>query len=128
MSNIIHEELTYKTTPEHLYNTLLDSEKFSEATGAHARIEPNAGGVFSLFEGEIEGMTVELVPNERIVQAWRANNWDAGDYSIVKFDLKADGDQTLLVFDHIGFPEQYEDDLIGGWKEHYWSRLEKYFS
>ncbi|MDQ0483899.1 SRPBCC family protein [Guptibacillus hwajinpoensis] len=128
MGNTIHTELTFHTTPERLYTTLMNSDEFTDATGAHAKIDACAGGAFSLFGGEIEGMTVELVPNERIVQAWRANNWNAGEFSIVRFVLKADGDQTLLVFDHIGFPEEYEEDLKGGWEEHYWSRLRGYLT
>lgn len=128
MSNIIHTEFTYKTTPERLYTILMDSEQFTKATGAHAKIDACAGGSFSLFSGEIEGMTVELVENKRIVQAWRANTWNAGEYSIVRFVFKDDGEQSLLVFDHVGFPEEYEEELKGGWEEHYWSRLKKYLN
>ena len=68
-----------------------------------------------------------LVPNERIVQAWRVVTWPEGAYSIVKFELKPQGSGTHVVFDHIGFPEGLHDHLAAGWEENYWSLLKKYF-
>jgi activator of HSP90 ATPase len=61
--------------------------------GKPTEISREAGGTFALFGGYITGRHVELVPNERIVQAWRAGGWDPGVYSIAKFEL---GDQDRL--------------------------------
>src|ERR1044072_1311264 len=55
--------------------------------------------------GHIVGRHIELVANERIVQAWRVIDWNPGVYSIVKFELAEHGSGTKLVFDHTGFPE-----------------------
>ena len=38
-------------------------------------------------------------------EAWRAKTWPAGKYSLARFELRAEGDQTRLVFDHDGFAE-----------------------
>jgi uncharacterized protein YndB with AHSA1/START domain len=72
---------------------------------------------------------VELVPNERIVQAWRVSDWNPGVYSIAKFELKEEVAGTRIVFDHTGFPNGAAgaaETLASGWKEHYWEPLEKY--
>ncbi len=63
---------------------------------------------------------VELLPNHRIVQAWRVVTWPEGVYSIAKFELKPHGSGTQLVFDHIGFPEGLHDHLADGWESNYW--------
>ena len=89
-------------------------------------ISREAGGAFSAFDGYITGRNVELVPNQRIVQAWRAGSWDAGVYSIVRFELKPQGSGTRLIMDHDGFPEGARESLESGWKEHYWQPLSKY--
>ena len=60
------------------------------------------------------GRHVELVPNERIVQAWRVVTWDPGVYSIAKFELKEQGSETRLVFDHTGFPNAKAEHLSAG--------------
>lgn len=79
-----------------------------------------------MFGGLIVGRNVELVPTQRIVQAWRPTHWNPGIYSIVRFDLKPDGPQTLIVLDHTGFPEGEFDNLAHGWKSHYWEPLAKF--
>lgn len=127
--NNIHEDIRFDAKAEALYNVLLDSKQFSEMTGgAPADITPEAGGSFSCFGGMIEGRTIELIPNERIVQAWRAGNWDSGVYSIVKFEFKQVGNETELIFDHTGFPEGQGEHLKIGWEENYWKPLKKYLS
>src|SRR6267154_2192005 len=71
----IHQEVDFQTTPARLYQILLDAKQFSAFTKDSAEIEPKPGGAFKLFGGRIQGRTVELVPNQRIVQAWRSAGW-----------------------------------------------------
>jgi activator of HSP90 ATPase len=123
----IHQEIDFKASPQRIYEALLDAKQFSAFSGLPAEIRREAGGDFSCFGGHIVGRNVELVPNQRIVQAWRAGGWPEGAYSIVKFELKAQGSGTRLILDHRGFPEGLKDHLALGWKEHYWDNLTKYF-
>src|SRR4051812_2467865 len=75
----IHQEVTFKVSPQRLYGTLLSSKEFSACTKksfnsfteSSASIDSTVGGTFSLFDGHIIGRILELVPNERIVEAWR---------------------------------------------------------
>jgi hypothetical protein len=76
--------------------------------------------------GEIVGRNVELVHKERIVQAWRPADWEAGVYTLVRFELKEWGQQTKIVLDHTGFPEGNFRHLNPGWYEHYWEPLRKF--
>jgi activator of HSP90 ATPase len=113
---------------------LLSSKEFSASTkksfdnftATSARIDSVVGGTFSVFDGHIIGRILELVPNERIVEAWRVVDWPAGVYSIAKFELLPDGSGTKLIFDHTGFPEGLKQHLAEGWQEHYWGALTKY--
>ena len=52
---------------------LLSSKEFVRRfSGMPAEIDPKVGGAFSMFGGLIvDGVTVELVADKRIVQAWR---------------------------------------------------------
>ena len=123
----IHQEIEFNAGPHQLYEALLDSKQFTEFSGRSAEISREVGGAFSLFKGHIIGRNLELIPNQRIVQAWRVVTWPEGSYSIVRFDLKSQGSGTRLVFDHIGFPEGLHDHLAAGWEENYWPLLKKYF-
>jgi activator of HSP90 ATPase len=133
----IHQEPTFKATPKRIFEALMDTKQFDkiiQLSGAmqsmHLRnvptvISPEVGGAFTLFGGHITGRNVELVPNQRIVQAWRAGNWDAGIYSITRFELIALASGTKIVFDHTGFPNGDAESLASGWKAHYWEPLGK---
>jgi activator of HSP90 ATPase len=87
----IHQDIDFNTSPEHLYEALLEAKQFTEFSGRPAEINREVGGALSLFKGHIIGRNVELIPNERIVQAWRVVTWPEGAYSIVRFELKPQG-------------------------------------
>src|SRR5258706_444673 len=106
MSNPIHQEIVINASPKRVYGALTDAKQFSTFTGgAPADISDDEGGAFTLFGGHIEGRNLELVPGQRLVQAWRAKSWQEGVYSIVKFELHEQEAGTRLVFDHSGFPD-----------------------
>ena len=124
----LHHETDFKASPQRIYETLLDSKQFTAFSGMPAEIDSKAGGAFSLFGGMIVGRNVELVPKVRVVQAWRPTHWDAGAYSIVKFELKEKGAGSTLVLDHRGFPEGEFDHLNPGWPLRYWEPLTKHLA
>jgi activator of HSP90 ATPase len=131
----IHQEIDFNVSPQQVYQALLSSEQFSAFTkksfdmftATSAKIDAKEGGTFSVFDGHIIGRILELVPNERIVEAWRVVDWPAGAYSIAKFEFKSKNPGTNLIFDHIGFPEGLKEHLTIGWQQHYWDALTKYF-
>ncbi len=125
----IHQEVAFKASPMLIYDALMDAKQFSKMTGgAPAEIDRKAGGAFSLFGARIKGRSVFLLRPHLIVQAWRSEAWEPGAYSIVHFDLKAQGTGTKLVFDHTGFPKGEAQHLATGWKLNYWDSLEKFLT
>ena len=121
----IHQQVMLNLAPDRIYAALLDEKQFSAMTGLPAHIEPQEGGAFSLFDQQITGRHIQLVPNTRIVQAWRSGSWDSGLYSIARFELTASSSGTKLVFDHTGFPIGQAQHLAAGWKDHYWHALQR---
>jgi activator of HSP90 ATPase len=133
----IHQEAVFKASRKRVYKALLDTKQFDKVIqlsgvmrsmppgGKPTEISREVGGAFTLFGGYITGRQVELVPNERIVQAWRTGAWAPGVYSIAKFELVEQGSGTKIVFDHTGFPKGEAEVLASGWKAHYWEPLDK---
>lgn len=124
----LHQEIDIKATAQRIYEVLLDSKQFAACTGMPAEIDPKVGGALTMFGGLILGRNVELVPNQRVVQAWRPASWDPGVYSMVKFELKAQPAGTRVVLDHTGFPEGSFRHLDAGWYTHYWEPLRKFLA
>jgi activator of HSP90 ATPase len=121
----IHQEVTFSAAPSRVYEALVDLKRFAEVTGAPASGDASEGAAFSAFGGHVTGRHVELVPGKRVVQAWRAKTWPEGLYSIVRFELLAEGAGTKLVFDHEGFPDDMKDHLSAGWTSNYWDNIAK---
>ena len=137
-SEAIHQEVVFKASRRRVYEALTDAKLFNKVVQLSAAVKSGmvsgatpteisreVGGAFSQFGGYISGRHVELVPNERIVQAWRTGNWNPGVFSIVKFELTDQGSGTKLVLDHRGFPEGDAQHLLDGWKTNYWEPLAK---
>jgi uncharacterized protein YndB with AHSA1/START domain len=138
----IHQEVSFKASRKRVYQALTDAKEFDKVVhlsdamrsmppgGTPTEISSEVGGAFALFGGHIIGRQVELVPNQRIVQAWRVEGWAPGVYSIARFELTDQGsggerEGTRIVFDHTGFPKGLAEHLAVGWKAHYWEPLEK---
>ncbi len=124
----IHQENAFDAPPSRVYKTLIDSGEFACFTGAPADISPEEGGAFICFGTFILGRNIELIPDKRIVQAWRVFNWAEGVYSIVRFDLFDEGGKTRLVMDHTGVPEDAVGHIDIGWGQKYWEPLRKYLA
>lgn len=125
----LHQEIDYKSPPQRIYEVILSSKDFTSFSGYPADIDPKVGGAFSMFGGLVLGRNVELIPNQRIVQAWRlSQEFPEGVYSLVKFELKPEGSGTKIVLDHTGFPEGHFNHLDVGWHSHYWEPLRKFLA
>jgi activator of HSP90 ATPase len=125
----LHQEIEYKASRQRIYEALLSSKDFATFSGAPAEIDPKAGGAFSMFGGMIVGRNVELILNQRIVQAWRPTaDFPEGTYSLVKIELHPQDSGTKLTLDHTGFPEGHFDHLDAGWHSHYWEPLRKFLA
>jgi activator of HSP90 ATPase len=137
----IQQEVTVDANPERVYQALTATKDFDRitrlsdgavllnATGATpTSISTDVGGPFTLFGGYVTGRHLEMLPNERLVQAWRAASWKPGDFSIAAFYLTAEGGKTRLKFEHRGFPNGEGVVLAHGWYSHYWEPLAKFLA
>jgi len=137
----IHQEVVFQASRKRIYDALTDAKQFEKVIQLSAamksgmalgnrptEISHEEGGAFTVYRGHILGRQIELVPSERIVQAWRVVSWDSGVYSIAKFELTEQGAETKLVFDHKGFPDGQAEHLAEGWKANYWEPIGKFLA
>jgi activator of HSP90 ATPase len=137
----IHQETVISATCARIYGALTSAHDFEAITrlsdAADLLTAPNAkataissrvGGAFTLFGGYITGRNLELAPGKRLVQAWRAGGWDAGEYSVVRFELRGEPGGCRIIFDQRGFPPSQGKSLAYGWRVHYWEPLSKFLS
>jgi len=133
----IHQEPLVAASRARVYAVLTDAKQFEMLTRLSAAaqtmalqhkaasIDARPGGAFELFGGYVTGRFLELVRDERIVQAWRAASWPQGGFSIARFQLVEQGTGTRIEFDHMGFPTGQAEHLAEGWHINYWQPLAK---
>ena len=121
----IRQSVTFKASPQEVYEMLMDSKKHSKFTGAKAKISREVGGKFTAYDGYIDGTNLELIANENIVQKWRGSDWPVGHYSIAAFELVKTSGGTKLKFMQKGVPEDQYNAISDGWFEHYWNKMKK---
>jgi activator of HSP90 ATPase len=122
----IRQSVTFKTSPDTVYEMLIDSRKHAAFTGEKAQISRKIGGKFAVYGGYIQGVNLDLVPNKKIVQSWRGSDWPEGHYSKVTFSLQKTKNGTRLTFRQSGVPEKHCKDINQGWRDYYWKLMREH--
>ena len=121
----IRQSVTLKASPHAVYEALMDSRKHSRFTGAKAKISRKVKGKFTAYDGYIEGIHLDLVPDKKIVQSWRGSDWPEGHFSKATFSLKKIKDGTRVTFSQSGVPAQQYRGINQGWRDYYWKPMKE---
>jgi activator of HSP90 ATPase len=121
----IRQSVTFKASPDDVYELLMDSRKHAVFTGSTAKISREVGGKIAIYDGDIQGVNVDLRPGAKIVQRWRYSDWPEGHYSKVTFSFKVVPGGTRLTFTQSGVPEQFYEDIKQGWIDYYWGPMKE---
>lgn len=126
-NNTIELRITFKISPERLYNAWLDSAEHSEMTGTSSVASAIAGAEFKAWDGYISGKNLELVDGRKIVQSWRTTDFleeDPDSRLEIRFDPAPGGSVLTLI--HSDIPEG-QPDYAEGWREYYFEPMKAYF-
>lgn len=114
-----------KGTPEEIYASLVNPFAISLWTGAEAVMKEEPGSVFSLFDGDIEGINIAFESNQKIIQEWFFG--DQEEKSIVTITLRPDRHFTKIELHHTNIPEEAYEDMALGWDTYYFGGLKDFF-
>jgi activator of HSP90 ATPase len=122
------QTVSFKNTSElQVYELLMNQKHHSAFTGEEARITRQVGGKFKAYGDYITGVNLELESPHKIVQSWRAADWeDNGHFSTCTFEIRQNGNDVVLNFTQKDIPEKYYKDIKQGWHDHYWDRMKDY--
>jgi len=126
MSRIIKQTVLFKASPHEVYELLMDSDKHSSFTGGKASISREMGAEFSAYDGYISGRNIQLVPDKKIIQEWRAVDWPEGYFSRVTFEFTPLLEGVQLEFTHADVPDGTEEEFTQGWIDNYWEPMKRF--
>lgn len=113
--------------PHAIYETLMDSKKHTKLIGDEAKISREVGGKFAVFSDYAGGVNLELVPDKKIVQTWRASDWPEDNFSQIIFLLKPEKGGTKFIFTQEGVPMGNYNEIEKGWEDYYWKPMKESF-
>ncbi|WP_251620150.1 SRPBCC domain-containing protein [Odoribacter lunatus] len=117
-------ELKIAAEPEEVFAALTNPFQIELWSGYPADMKAERGYVFSLWEGDICGMNMEVVPNKKLVQEWFFGENEQP--SIVTIDLKKEKNLTRVEVNHTNIPEEVEEEITEGWKKYYLDSLKDF--
>lgn len=126
MSDPIEQTVHFEASPHEVYEALMDSALHTAFTNSPAEISREVGGATMAYGGYISGANLELVPDRKIVQSWRAMDWPEDVFSVVTFLLTEQDGGTRLDFTHADVPDGTQDEFRQGWIDNYWEPLKAF--
>lgn len=119
----LKQTATFKASPHAVYEILMDEKQHATLTGGKAQISREVGGDISMYDDDIQGKNMQLIPDKKIVQSWRYRDWPIGHYSTVTFILEPSVEGTHLIFTQEDIPDFKFDEIKQGWKDYYWKPM-----
>lgn len=114
-----------KASPEKVFEALTNPEVIQQWTGGTAKMDDKTGTRFELWNGDIHGRNIEVIPNKKLVQEWYGGKWD--EPSMVRFTLVARDNETILELAQENIPDAAFNSIENGWKVYYLGPLKELF-
>ena len=112
-------------TPEEVYTSLTNPLTIELWSGYPAEMQLVEGSEFTIYEGDISGKNIFLIPNQQLVQEWYFG--ENTEKSIVTINLKPSGGGTHVELEHTNVPDEDFENMEEGWRSYYWGAIKKYF-
>uniref|UniRef100_A0A1B6MUF2 Activator of Hsp90 ATPase AHSA1-like N-terminal domain-containing protein n=1 Tax=Graphocephala atropunctata TaxID=36148 RepID=A0A1B6MUF2_9HEMI len=127
-TSILKMSQKFQCTGSELYRALTVPEMVIAFTNGPVKLEPQKGGKFELFGGNIYGEFIELVDDRKIVQKWRSKRWPSEHFSTVTLEIDQKQDHTELTVTQTSVPKSEAEATKENWTRYYWDPIKRTFS
>jgi uncharacterized protein YndB with AHSA1/START domain len=111
--------------PKDVFNALTNKKMLEIWTGETAEMEPVSGSGFSLWDGSITGVNVDIEENRKIVQRWFFGEDEEESLVTLKIHPHKKGTSVELI--HTNIPEEAFENISDGWDNDYFGALNELF-
>jgi hypothetical protein len=108
MCKTIKQKVKFKAAPVAVYRLLVTA---TDKVGRRFRM------------GKGSGIVVDLAPSERVVRAWRDDDYPDGIFSMAAFTLRQVETGTELTLTHRGVPKDLIPRTEERWRREYWEPM-----
>jgi len=111
--------------PEEVFIALTNPLTIELWSGYPAVMDDKIGTEFSLWEGDISGVNLEIVSNQKIIQEWFFG--ENNEKSIVTIQIQEHKKGSLVELNHINIPDSDFKNITEGWNKFYFEALIDFF-
>jgi activator of HSP90 ATPase len=97
MSQELKFKVKYRVPPQIIYEALTNQEMMIKYTQTTAKFDNTNGSAFSMYDGNILGVNVDLQPNTKIVQQWKFSTWNEYADLTILFSERAGNESTIFI-------------------------------
>jgi activator of HSP90 ATPase len=117
-----------KAKADDIFTALTNPLTIEIWSGAAAVMQPVEGTEFSLWDGDITGINIEIEPGKKIVQEWYFEDEEGispKEKSIVTIKLHDEGNSTDVELLHLNIPDEAFENIADGWDRYYFKPLKE---
>lgn len=120
------KSFTLSAGAEDIYACLTNPVTIELWSGYPAEMSTKPGSLFSLWEGDIEGMIIEAEKNKKLVQEWFFG--EQKEISIATIILVRDFGKTQVTVEHTNIPDADYKNIATGWSEYIIAAIENFLN
>lgn len=120
----ITQTYTIQAPRKAVWQALIDPNIIDQWGAGKAHMSDLVGETFSLWDGDIHGKNVEVIPEKTLKQEWFGGEWDKP--SIVTFTLEGKGNMTTVTLLHENVPDAEAKDITDGWHRYYLGAIKQF--
>jgi activator of HSP90 ATPase len=109
-----------------IYSALTNPYTIELWSGYPATMPSVPGEEFIMWDGDICGRIVDLVPDRKVVQEWYFGDNDVK--SVVTITISGTGDNSNVVVEHTNIPAEDYENIAEGWNEYYMGAIKRFYN
>ncbi len=106
---------------EDVYACLTNPFTIELWSGYPAKMEAKEDTEFEMWDGDISGKILKLIPKQQIVQQWYFGEEE--EPSIVTIKLHQQKNHVSVELSHINIPDEVYDEFSTGWTENFFDAI-----
>ena len=112
--------------PSDIYAALTNPYTIELWSGYPAVMGSKPGEEFVMWDGDICGKVLELLPDKKVVQQWYFGEQD--EKSVVTITIIPQGENSNVTVEHTNIPTADFDNISEGWNEYYMGAIRRFYN
>jgi len=112
--------------PSDIYAALTNPYTIELWSGYPAIMPSKTGEEFNMWDGDICGRIIDLVPDKKVVQEWYFGDRELE--SLVTITINGNGGGTSVTVEHTNIPVEDYQNIAEGWNEYYMGAIRRFYN